>query len=359
MRQTKARGSSLLLVTFAIFALMAVATIAVDWGIVYFVRHQLQNFVDSAALAGAQELPGSAVAKQKAAENYARNYGENFRISPPTPQTITCPTNDPDLQPTTTCYQIGNDTVQVTTPYQRTGDRSPNPNLINVKACRNVSLFFARVLGIRQIRVCAKATAIGSRPAVPRGLVILDPSGGNALELQGNARLRVTGGAIHVNSTANDALFVQGNASVTAQEISIVGNYRLQGNASVTPTPLTGQSPIPDPLASLPPPPTAGLPVYPGRTIGGNDSVVLQPGIYLGPIRVEGNASVILQPGTYILRGGLLVSGNSSVRGNGVLIYIAAADHKLAIIGDKGIYEKISSDYWTHIKDEMIRYFKA
>ncbi|MCS7029503.1 MAG: TPM domain-containing protein [Bacteroidia bacterium] len=44
---------------------------------------------------------------------------------------------------------------------------------------------------------------------------------------------------------------------------------------------------------------------------------------------------------------------------NGVLIYIAAADHKLAIIGDKGIYEKISSDYWTHIKDEMIRYFKA
>lgn len=300
---------------------MGIAALAVDWGFVYFGRHQLQNFVDAAALAGAQELPDSVVAKQKAAENYARNYGENFRISPPTPQAISCPSNDPDLQPTTSCYRIGDDIVQVTTPYQRAGSPSPNPNLINVKACRTVSLFFARVLGIRQIQVCAKATAIGSRPAVPRGLVILDPSGGNALELQGNARLRVTGGAIHVNSTANDALFVQGNASVTAQQISIVGNYRLQGNASVTPTPLTGQSPIPDPLASLPPPPTAGLPVYSGRTIGGNDSVVLQPGIYSGPIRVEGNASVILQPGTYILRGGLLVSGNGSVRGDGVLIY--------------------------------------
>lgn len=321
MKRTRVLGSSLLLVAFAIFALMAVAALAVDWGFVYFVRHQLQNFVDAAALAGAQELPSAAIAKQKAAENYARNYGENFRISPPTPQTVSCPPNEPNLQPTTTCYQIGNDLVQITTPYQRTGDPSPNPNLINVKACRNVALFFARVLGIKQIRVCAKATAIGSRPAVPRGLVILDPNGGNALWLQGNARLYIPGGAVLINSRANDALFAQGNASLVAQQISIVGNYRLQGNASITPTPLTGQSPAPDPLAHLPPPSTAGLPVYPGRTIGGNDTVVLQPGIYTGTIRVEGNAQVTLQPGIYILRGGLLVSGNARVRGDGVLIY--------------------------------------
>lgn len=321
MKQTRVRGSSLLLIAIAIFALMAVAALAVDWGFIYFVRHQLQNFVDAAALAGAQELPVANDAKRKASENYARNYGENFRISPPTPQTASCPPNDPDLQPATTCYQIGNDLVHITTPYQRTGDPLPNPNLINVKACRNVPLFFARVLGIRQIRVCAKATAIGSRPTVPRGLVILDPSGGNALWLQGNARLRVPGGAVLINSSANNALFVQGNASVVAQQIAIVGNYQLQGNASVTPTPLTGQSPIPDPLAHLPPPSTVGLPVYPGRTIGGNDVVVLQPGVYSGPIRVEGNAEVTLQPGIYILRGGLLVSGNGRVSGNGVMIY--------------------------------------
>lgn len=321
MERARVRGSSLLLMAFASFALMAVAALAVDWGFVYYARHQLQNFVDAAALAGAQELPSHNDAKQKAAENYSRNYGENFRITPPMPQRASCPPNDPDLQPTTTCYQIGDDLVRITTPYRRSGEQSPNPNLINVKACRNVPMFFARIFGIRQIRVCAKATAIGSRPPVPRGLVILDPSGGNALWLQGNARLRIPGGSVLINSNATNALFVQGNASLVAQQIAIVGGYRLEGNVSVTPTPLTGQSPAPDPLAHLPPPSTEGLPVYMGRTIGGNDTATLQPGVYSGPIRVEGNAQVTLQPGTYILHGGLLVSGNALVRGDGVLIY--------------------------------------
>lgn len=321
MERRRVRGSSLLLVAFAIFTLIAVAALAVDWGFVYFVRHQLQNFVDAASLAGAQELPSAADAKQKAAENYARNYSENFRIAPPTPSTVTCPPSDPDLQPTTTCYRIGGDIVHVTTPYQGANDPSPNPNLINVKACRVVPLFFARVLGINQIRVCAKATAIGRRPTVARGLVVLSPTDDNALWLQGNARLYIPNGAIIVDSRSDRALFAQGNPSIVAQQILVVGNYRLQGNPSVTPTPLTGQPPVPDPLAHLPPPPTSGLPVFPGQIIGGNNIVTLQPGIYTGQIRVEGNAQVTLQPGIYILRGGLLVSGNARVRGDEVFIY--------------------------------------
>lgn len=44
---------------------------------------------------------------------------------------------------------------------------------------------------------------------------------------------------------------------------------------------------------------------------------------------------------------------------NGVLLYIAVADHKLAILGDKGIYEKISTDYWITIKDKLVTAFKA
>ncbi len=171
------------------------------------------------------------------------------------------------------------------------------------------------------MRVCAKATAIGSRPTLARGMVVLDPDGGNALWLQGNASLRILDGSLLINSRAPNALFAQGNSYLSAQQILIVGGYRLQGNAYVTPPPLTGQAPMPDPLANLPPPSTAGLPVFPGRTIGGNDSAVLAPGIYTDPIRVEGNAFATLQSGIYILRGGLLVSGNARVTGNGVLLY--------------------------------------
>lgn len=43
---------------------------------------------------------------------------------------------------------------------------------------------------------------------------------------------------------------------------------------------------------------------------------------------------------------------------NGVLIYVAYEDHKLAILGDKGIYEKTGADFWVAEKDLLISYFK-
>ena len=43
---------------------------------------------------------------------------------------------------------------------------------------------------------------------------------------------------------------------------------------------------------------------------------------------------------------------------NGVLIYIATRDRKLAIIGDQNINEKVSSDYWETTKDNLITAFK-
>ncbi len=314
------RGISLLLVSLVIFGLLAVAALAIDWGFIYSTRHQLQNFVDAAALAGAQELPDAANARLQAVANYARNYGENFQIPSPSPQPVSCPPDDPDLQPPTVCYRVGNDLVQVTTPYQRTGDPSPNPNFISVKACRTISLSFARVIGVTQIRVCARATALGSRPMIARGLVVLDPSGHNALWLQGNASLRIIKGSIWVNSTASNALLAQGNPSISADLIGIVGGYDFQGNPSVTGTLLTGQSPMADPLANLPPPDPTGLPTFPGLKILAG-IMTLNPGIYTGTIFVGGNARVTLKPGIYILRGGLSISSNGIVTGSLVLLY--------------------------------------
>ena len=43
---------------------------------------------------------------------------------------------------------------------------------------------------------------------------------------------------------------------------------------------------------------------------------------------------------------------------NGVLIYIATEDRKLAIIGDQNINEKVSSDYWETTKNQLITAFK-
>lgn len=43
---------------------------------------------------------------------------------------------------------------------------------------------------------------------------------------------------------------------------------------------------------------------------------------------------------------------------NGVLFYLAVDDHKFAILGDKGINEKVPGDFWDHIKGEMLAHFK-
>ncbi|PCJ22977.1 MAG: hypothetical protein COA97_12570 [Flavobacteriales bacterium] len=43
---------------------------------------------------------------------------------------------------------------------------------------------------------------------------------------------------------------------------------------------------------------------------------------------------------------------------NGVLIYLAVADKKLAILGDAGINQKVADNFWDSTRDFMINKFK-
>jgi len=43
---------------------------------------------------------------------------------------------------------------------------------------------------------------------------------------------------------------------------------------------------------------------------------------------------------------------------NGTLIYLATVDKKFAIVGDKGINEKVPDNFWQDVKDEMAENFK-
>ncbi|SEJ62846.1 TLP18.3, Psb32 and MOLO-1 founding protein of phosphatase [Dyadobacter koreensis] len=42
---------------------------------------------------------------------------------------------------------------------------------------------------------------------------------------------------------------------------------------------------------------------------------------------------------------------------NGVLFYLAYEDRKFAVLGDKGINEKVPSDFWNSTKDLLRSYF--
>jgi uncharacterized membrane protein len=43
---------------------------------------------------------------------------------------------------------------------------------------------------------------------------------------------------------------------------------------------------------------------------------------------------------------------------NGILIYVAKEDRKLAIIGDKNINQKVPTDYWESTKNQLVESFK-
>lgn len=43
---------------------------------------------------------------------------------------------------------------------------------------------------------------------------------------------------------------------------------------------------------------------------------------------------------------------------NGVLIYVALEDHKLAILGDAGINAKVPANFWDDIKNQMVAKFR-
>lgn len=43
---------------------------------------------------------------------------------------------------------------------------------------------------------------------------------------------------------------------------------------------------------------------------------------------------------------------------NGVLIILAKDSKKFAILGDKGIHEKVGDDFWNETRDKMLEHFK-
>lgn len=43
---------------------------------------------------------------------------------------------------------------------------------------------------------------------------------------------------------------------------------------------------------------------------------------------------------------------------NGVLLYLAVADHQFAIIGDSGINTRVAADFWEQTKEKMLVHFR-
>jgi Flp pilus assembly protein TadG len=128
---TKKDGQVLILAALCIMVLLGFTAFAIDIGSAYVAKSDLQNATDASALAGAKDILSTDIAISTAF-NYAVENG---------------------LKVTQNGVMENGDTVTVTSPYN--GDSTK----IEVVCTRTVDFFFARILGITETEVSARAVA--------------------------------------------------------------------------------------------------------------------------------------------------------------------------------------------------------
>lgn len=127
------RGSVVILVALGLTFLLGFCALVTDIGLLYAGKSHLQNTVDAAALAGAQELPGNATLAQQVASDIANKNGV----------------------PTVSVIFESSDAV------------------IIVKATKHVPTYFAQILGISEGIISVSAKAIMAPPTGISGAVPL------------------------------------------------------------------------------------------------------------------------------------------------------------------------------------------
>ncbi len=285
-------GGVLVYVALAAPIIIGAAALSVDLGLWYANKRLAQSAADSAALAGSLEIVRSggdaaqisvAVTADALNNGFTSGGGDSITVNYP-------PSSGPSTGSTTAVEVI----------VSRPGDRL----LSQVVFGGNTSIV---------------ARAVATADINDSCVWALNPSSPSALRVSGGAVVELNCGIL-VRSTNNNGLFQNGSGCLEASVIKVAGNYSA---ACVTPTPLTGATTFPDPLASLQPPSYGGCDYTANITVNSSSPQTLTPGTYCGKIRVNANATLTFDPGLYVLDGaGLDVSGQGTVNGTDVSFYL-------------------------------------
>jgi hypothetical protein len=294
-------------------ALLGVAALTLDGGLLLVQRRFAQATADAAALAAATELFRNRASIHGPSNWDPGNAGRNSALAIAAANGYT---NDGTTN-----------TVVVNIPPSSGNFTDPTkyPGYAEVIVTYNQPRLFSGLFGSGTLTIQGRAVAREVVAPVNVSILTLAPTG-TSLLVSGNTSITVPGPVV-VDSSSSTAFSINGNSSsITASMISMVGNFSNSGNAGVSPAPTTGATPVADPLASLAPPdPTSipgGVQSSSPMTIKGG-TATLNPGVYQGGISVTNGAQVTLNPGIYYIEGGGLSLQNpgTTVTGAGVLIY--------------------------------------
>lgn len=325
------RGQILVLFAGGLVALLVIAALAFDVGMMLVERRDQQNAADAAALAGARYVLTDQTAATGAARDIARRNGFD------------------DLDPS--------EIVNVYIPPIH-GRYVGLPGFIEVQIESTRPSIFGGIIGRANWPIGAFAVATNSQNLTfPFSMLALDPteckaiavSGGGIVEAYANIQSNsngseCTGDPVGFSRTGGSTI----NVLAPDATCRVVGDLQDQGSGSMTCTVSEGSYALPDPLRNLPAPAkpalaapmdpvghTKAAPDYcPGATgskapsetqpkpcdVGGNGAAyanlawILHPGLYPHGLFVSNGATAYLLPGIYwIGGGGVDVGGGGSI----------------------------------------------
>ena len=287
MRSNKhEKGQAIIIIAFAIVALIGFAALAVDGSRVLSDRRHAQNAADTAAYAAA----------------LAKIHGNDFNVAAINRSASNGYGDD----------GITNE-VEVYNPPMD-GLYAGNNQYVQVKITSYVNTFFARVLGFQKItnRVEAVARSIPGETtpmAFGNAVVSLSPLECDATWSHGNAAVNIIGGGIFTNSDCSTAFRQNGSGTLTAPSITVVGGTSYS-DGHIFPEPTVGATQLEYPPFAMPNPTCSGNAVQSGST--------LAPGNYSGTFPPSGVTH--LDPGIYCIDGEFRLNGGDSLTGSEVLI---------------------------------------
>jgi Putative Flp pilus-assembly TadE/G-like len=309
--RNKEAGQSIILLALALVVLLGFMGFGIDMGILRYEKRIEQTAADAAALAGASNLAlGGVVAggqNASALDGFTDTGGGNV---------ASCGSS---AVVGTVCVQINNPPAS--------GPHSGDANYVEALVASVQPTYFARVVGIDQETVMARAVATDLSGATSTGgcLYTLGPPSSSieGVNVQGSAVLNAPSCGIVDNGNFN----TKGNKLiVSAETFGTSGDWQKSGpggtvTCEATPDscPTVNMPAGPNPLAGLTPPcnPCTG-----GGTLSSTGNATFNPGTY-SSISLSGNGTVTFNPGVYVIdgSGGFSCSGTPTITGTGVMFY--------------------------------------
>jgi hypothetical protein len=223
------------------------------------------------------------------------------------------------------------------------GSYAGNPAAILVSVTQPQASIFASVLGLTPPVVTARAITAPSTSGGGACIIALATSG-TGVSMNGTNTVNISHCNVYANSTANNAIALTSNATLTALNAYVTGGWSVNSQVSpclnagttserglcVRKSLQTGASPVADPYA------TRAIPSVPARCDSTNAShsnsasYTAKPDgiwVFCGGLKLTGSGNTLtLGPGIYMIdRDQLSINGDWTINGTGVALFFTSS----------------------------------